>query len=132
MILPLIGQECVVTFRSQRHLTRVTKAGTNALGQYRITVYGHMIGHDVEYKADEVALVDLVINNQKYDARAAFGAVYTRSQAEDMLAAEMNTYGTQTGRVSSAAPQVSNTPKSGAPLQPIARRVVRGAPVSKI
>lgn len=146
MILPLIGQQCVVTYRDDEHLATVRKCYVNHLGQYRIELYGAW-GYGIDFRADGIELIDVMVGGIKRNARAAFEEKYSAEQIDAMAEADKGPWkhhgiekgtmsssdpnpqnipkypGTVTRRVSASHPSTSNTPKTSAPLRLVRRPV---------
>lgn len=93
MILPIIGQECVVAYRGDLHIGKVCKASVNHLGQYRIAVYGAW-GYAIDFKASAVDLIAVHYGNgHVYDqqrAAAEFVRKFSSAEQINMLNAEGN------------------------------------------
>lgn len=86
MILPIIGQECVVTYRDALHLAKVTRAYVNHLGQWRISVHGAW-GYAIDFKASAVKLVPLQYGiSSVHDEQAAVEAFHRRYDSAAQMA----------------------------------------------
>jgi hypothetical protein len=134
MILPLIGQQCVVTWKDQQHIGEVRSAGTNRLGQYRIGVWGFGWGHAIEFKSDAVRLLRVQFDDDsRYSAYHAYQTKYTQEERAAHVvadgaadgAAKVLTSVTRTERSNSNAPQPSNTPKAATGVPRMVRRPLK-------
>lgn len=89
MILPLIGQECVVTHKGQQTIATVRRAYVNHQGRYRIEVFAHHACLNADFLGCDVRLRSFVFDDgEVYDAKAAFEAAYTPAQIQAMDEAE--------------------------------------------
>lgn len=92
MILPLIGQECVITHKGLQVIGTVRGAGVIGNGTYRIHVKSMDMWIDAHYMAGAVRLRSFVFDDgEVYDAKAAFEAKYSAAEIQAMDEAETST-----------------------------------------
>jgi hypothetical protein len=125
MILPIIGQECIVTYRGELHMGTVTSYGPNHAGQYRIGVRGAW-GYAIDFKSADVSLVEV---------KHGIDRVYDQTQASIMFAkkydsaAQARMLNAETGIASAPAPPPPAPPPARNPMdpppRPVTRRVIR-------
>ncbi len=102
MKLPLINQECVVTWKGQRHLGVVRKAGLNWEKKYRIEVWSYSWGHAVEFKPEEVDLLEVKFaDGYVYDAASAYRQTYSSAEMVQHMKAEQGGAQIATAKVES-------------------------------
>ena len=89
MILPIWGQDCIVTYREQRVLGQARAPFIDIEGRYRINVYSSCWGYDLVFAPGEIHLLPVDLGSgTKYDAYLAFSQRYSEAQRAAFLAAE--------------------------------------------